>query len=320
MKRKDGRPVTGIALLDKMTGVSSNFAMQKLRKLFNAERCGHTGALDPLATGMLPICFGEASKFSGTQLLSSDKLYEVTARFGVRTTTSDSTGETVSEREIKFDRDGLLLAMKGFLGKQMQVPSMYSALKYNGKPCYEYARKGITVPIEPRPIEVYSFELLSFDGVSASMRVHCSKGTYIRTIVDDLGERLGSGAHVTALRRTAVSHFPASEMRTFEEFERIFEEKGLEGLDAVLLPPDAALGDYPLVSITGKEAQTLVNGQTVPGSAHPELKGPLDTVRLERETDRFFIGLGTVSADGTIVAKRLVSPEYFHAHPESGEN
>ena len=152
------------------------------------------------------------------------------------------------------------------------------------------------------------------------MRVHCSKGTYIRTIVDDLGERLGSGAHVTALRRTAVSHFPASEMRTFEEYERIFEEKGLDGLDAVLLPPDAALGDYPLVSITGKEAQTLVNGQTVPGSAHPELKGTLDTVRLERETDRFFIGLGTVSADGTIVAKRLVSPEYFHAHPESGEN
>ena len=152
------------------------------------------------------------------------------------------------------------------------------------------------------------------------MRVHCSKGTYIRTIVDDLGERLGSGAHVTALRRTAVSHFPASEMRTFEEFERIFEEKGLEGLDAVLLPPDAALGGYTLVSITPKEAQTLVNGQTVPGSAHPELKGPQDTVRLERETDRFFIGLGTVSADGTIVAKRLVSPEYFHAHPESGEN
>ena len=138
--------------------------------------------------------------------IASDKLYEVTALFGVRTTTSDSTGEPVSEREIKFGREGLLEAMKGFLGKQMQVPSMYSALKYNGKPCYEYARKGITVPIEPRPIEVYSFDLLSFDGVSASMRVHCSKGTYIRTIVDDLGERLGSDAHVTALRRTAVSH------------------------------------------------------------------------------------------------------------------
>lgn len=187
-RRRRGRPVDGVLLLDKPTGASSNDVLQKVKRIYFAEKAGHTGALDPLATGMLPICLGEATKFSQF-LLDSDKRYRVIAKLGERTNTSDSDGEVVETREVKVDRGLLERCIAKFRGTTEQIPSMYSALKYQGKPLYEYARQGISVPRESRPITVFEINLLRFEGQEVEMEVHCSKGTYIRTIVDDLGDR-----------------------------------------------------------------------------------------------------------------------------------
>lgn len=205
-RRRKGRPVNGVILLDKPTGISSNDALQKVKRIYFAEKAGHTGALDPLATGMLPICLGEATKFSQF-LLDSDKRYRVIAKLGERTNTSDSDGEVVETRDINVTPELLDECIDKFRGESDQVPSMFSALKYQGKPLYEYARQGIEVPREARKITVYEIVLHRFEGDEVEMEVHCSKGTYIRTIVDDLGEMLGCGAHVTMLRRTAVAKY-----------------------------------------------------------------------------------------------------------------
>ncbi len=205
-RRRKGRPVNGVILLDKPTGISSNDALQKVKRIYFAEKAGHTGALDPLATGMLPICLGEATKFSQF-LLDSDKRYRVIAKLGERTNTSDSDGEVVETRDINVTPEFLDECIDKFRGESDQVPSMFSALKYQGKPLYEYARQGIEVPREARKITVYEIVLHRFEGDEVEMEVHCSKGTYIRTIVDDLGEMLGCGAHVTMLRRTAVAKY-----------------------------------------------------------------------------------------------------------------
>ncbi|MGL5762902.1 MAG: tRNA pseudouridine(55) synthase TruB, partial [Plesiomonas shigelloides] len=205
--RRRGRDVHGILLLDKPQGITSNDALQKVKRLYNANKAGHTGALDPLATGMLPICLGEATKFS-QYLLDSDKRYRVIAKLGQRTDTSDSDGEVIQERPVQVTAEQLDEALTHFRGDLQQIPSMYSALKYEGKPLYEYARQGIEVPRESRPITVYELTLIRFEGDEVELEVHCSKGTYIRTIVDDLGERLGCGAHVIYLRRLVVATYP----------------------------------------------------------------------------------------------------------------
>ena len=218
--RRRGRDVHGVLLLDKPQGASSNDVLQKVKRIYNANRAGHTGALDPLATGMLPICLGEATKFS-QYLLDSDKRYRVIAKLGQRTDTSDADGQVVEERPLTFSDEQLAAALDSFRGETQQVPSMYSALKYQGKKLYEYARQGIEVPREARPITVYELLFIRREGDELELEIHCSKGTYIRTIIDDLGEKLGCGAHVIFLRRLAVSKYLTT------EYTRLFTRAAL---------------------------------------------------------------------------------------------
>ncbi|WP_337840866.1 tRNA pseudouridine(55) synthase TruB [Rheinheimera sp.] len=297
------RAVNGILLLDKPLEVSSNGILQRIRWLYQAEKAGHTGALDPLASGLLPICFGEATKFCQF-LLDTDKTYEVSARFGVRTDTSDAAGEVISERPVQFDLAQLEQALIRFRGPQLQVPTMFSALKYQGQPLYKYARQGIEVPREARPIEVFRFELLSFDGENASFIVHCSKGTYIRTLIDDLGELLGSGAYVTALRRTHVGPFHAAQMRQEGELVPLNDAKDWAGLDALLLPMDLALTGLPALNLNEVQQKRLVHGQTVVlTDAELQLLGQADLLAVKLYgTAAQFIGVGSVT--GAILSVR----------------
>lgn len=256
------RAVHGILLLDKPLEISSNGILQRVRWLYQAEKAGHTGALDPLASGLLPICFGEATKFCQF-LLDTDKTYLVTAHFGLRTDTSDAAGEIISRKPVTFDQAMLEQMMQQFRGPQMQIPTMFSALKYQGQPLYKYARQGIEVPREARPITIFRFELQQFDGEYASFLVHCSKGTYIRTLIDDLGEALGSGAYVSALRRIHVGPFDAAQMLTQEQLVPFNDKQDWAGLDALLLPMDLALTGLPELKLTEAQQKRLVHGQTV---------------------------------------------------------
>jgi len=256
------RAVHGILLLDKPLEISSNGILQRVRWLYQAEKAGHTGALDPLASGLLPICFGEATKFCQF-LLDTDKTYLVTAHFGLRTDTSDAAGEIISRKPVTFDQALLEQMMQRFRGPQMQIPTMFSALKYQGQPLYKYARQGIEVPREARPITIFRFELQQFDGEYASFLVHCSKGTYIRTLIDDLGEALGSGAYVSALRRIHVGPFDAAQMLTQEQLVPLNDKQDWEGLDALLLPMDLALTGLPQLQLNEAQQKRLVHGQTV---------------------------------------------------------
>ncbi|MDV5083906.1 tRNA pseudouridine(55) synthase TruB [Vibrio diabolicus] len=306
-RRRKGRPINGVILLDKPTGISSNDALQKVKRIYFAEKAGHTGALDPLATGMLPICLGEATKFSQF-LLDSDKRYRVIAKLGERTNTSDSDGEVVETRPIDVTLDKLEACIEKFRGESDQVPSMFSALKYQGKPLYEYARKGIEVPRESRKITVYEIVLHRFEGDEVEMEVHCSKGTYIRTIVDDLGEMLGCGAHVTMLRRTGVAKYPYEKMVTLEQLNELLEQAHREEraprelLDPLLLPMDTAVEDLPEVNLVSELADMVQHGQPVQVFGAPT-EGSL---RLTMGEERLFIGVGEMNEDGKIAPKRLV--------------
>ncbi|HHF3061238.1 TPA: tRNA pseudouridine(55) synthase TruB [Vibrio diabolicus] len=306
-RRRKGRPINGVILLDKPTGISSNDALQKVKRIYFAEKAGHTGALDPLATGMLPICLGEATKFSQF-LLDSDKRYRVIAKLGERTNTSDSDGEVVETRPVDVTLDKLEACIDKFRGESDQVPSMFSALKYQGKPLYEYARKGIEVPRESRKITVYEIVLHRFEGDEVEMEVHCSKGTYIRTIVDDLGEMLGCGAHVTMLRRTGVAKYPYEKMVTLEQLNELLEQAHREEraprelLDPLLLPMDTAVEDLPEVNLVPELADMVQHGQPVQVFGAPT-EGSL---RLTMGEERLFIGVGEMNEDGKIAPKRLV--------------
>lgn len=307
MARRKGRPINGVILLDKPTGISSNDALQKVKRIYFAEKAGHTGALDPLATGMLPICLGEATKFSQF-LLDSDKRYRVIAKLGERTNTSDSDGEVVETRPVDVTLEKLEASIEKFRGESDQVPSMFSALKYQGKPLYEYARKGIEVPRESRKITVYEIILHRFEGDEVEMEVHCSKGTYIRTIVDDLGEMLGCGAHVTMLRRTAVAKYPYEKMVTLEQLNELLEQAHREEiaprelLDPLLMPMDTAVEDLPEVNLIPELADMVQHGQPVQVLGAPE-QGVL---RLTMGEEHLFIGVGEMNDDGKIAPKRLV--------------
>ena len=249
-RRSKGRAIDGILLLNKPQGISSNKALQQAKGIYFAQKAGHTGALDPLATGMLPICFGEATKFTQF-LLDTDKTYVVRAKLGERTTTSDSDGEVVETRDVSVTREQLAEQIASFLGESDQYPSMYSALKYQGQPLYKYAREGIEVPRKCRKINVFSLTLDEFDEANneVQMTAHVSKGTYIRTIVDDLGEKLGCGAHVIMLHRSAVGHYPSEKMVTLEQLEEKLQQAKADDvapssyLDELLLPMDTALVD-----------------------------------------------------------------------------
>ncbi|WP_445397363.1 tRNA pseudouridine(55) synthase TruB [Zobellella sp. An-6] len=306
-RRFRGREVDGILLLDKPAGITSNDALQQVKRIYAAAKAGHTGALDPLATGMLPICLGEATKFSQF-LLEADKRYRVVAKLGERTDTSDADGEVVERRPVNVSAGELIEALDHFRGDIEQVPSMYSALKYQGKPLYQYAREGIEVPRESRPITVYELKLIRFEGDEVELEVHASKGTYIRTIVDDLGERLGCGAHVTVLRRLAVAGYPAERMLTLEQLQCILDNckandvsPRLE-LDPLLLPMDTAVQGLPEINLSELVAGYLLQGQAVQVAGAPQ-EG---FVRLTVGPEHRFVGVGEIDDDGKVAPRRLV--------------
>ncbi|MFM2482891.1 tRNA pseudouridine(55) synthase TruB [Celerinatantimonas sp. YJH-8] len=306
-RRARGRKVDGILLLEKTTGMTSNAALQQVKRIYFAQKAGHTGALDPLATGMLPICLGEATKFS-QYLLDSDKRYQVTAKLGERTNTSDADGDVVESRPVTVSLAEIEATLPQFLGEIDQVPSMYSALKYQGRPLYWYAREGIQVPRESRKIKVYSIELISFEDDLLRLDICCSKGTYIRTIVDDLGEVLGCGAHVQALHRSHVADYPADQVISIEALEGLLAQAQQDDLvpaavlDPLLLPMDSAVACLEEVVIDETMGDYLLHGQAVFVAQAPQGK-PL---RLYIGEQRRFVGIGEVNDAGMVAPKRLI--------------
>lgn len=300
-RRRKGRDIHGVLLLDKPTGMSSNDALQKVKRIFNAKKAGHTGALDPLATGMLPICFGEATKFS-QYLLDSDKRYRVIARLGQRTDTSDSDGQIISERDVCITQSQLDTTLEQFRGDLQQIPTMFSALKHQGRPLYEYARQGITIPREPRPITVYELQFIRWDNNELELEIHCSKGTYIRTIIDDLGELLGCGAHVIYLRRLQVAKYPIEQMLTLESIQT--QQDNIDGLIAQLLPMDSPVQDYPSLLITAEQGSDILLGRSV---TVPEQMLDVQLVRIYSGTqeDVQFLGVGQLQQT-KLSPKRLI--------------
>ncbi|WP_312663193.1 tRNA pseudouridine(55) synthase TruB [Pantoea sp. CTOTU49201] len=305
--RRRGRDVHGVFLLDKHQGASSNDVLQKVKRLFNANKAGHTGALDPLATGMLPVCLGEATKFS-QYLLDSDKRYRVIARLGERTDTSDADGNIVETRAVTFDQVALDAALDYFRGDTMQVPTMFSALKYQGRKLYEYAREGITVPREARPIKVFELQFIRWEGDELELEIHVSKGTYIRTIIDDLGERLGCGAHVIMLRRLQVARYPIERMVTLEQLQDVAatvnmaETPDYSALDALLLPMDSPAEEFPIVNLLPAVAAYFKQGMPVQVADAPEQ----GLVRVTEGDEYKFIGMAEIAEDGRVAPRRLV--------------
>mgnify|MGYP000972254365 FL=1 len=299
--RKRGRDIHGVFLLDKPQGMSSNDIMQKVKRIFQANKAGHTGALDPLATGMLPICLGEATKFSQF-LLDADKRYLVTAKLGERTNTSDAEGQIVETREVKVKTPEILTALEQFRGDILQVPTMFSALKYNGKPLYEYARQGITVEREARPITIFELNFIEYNAPYLTLEVHCSKGTYIRTLVDDLGEALGCGAHVTMLRRTAVADYPTEKMLDWNALQSLAAQQDLSLLDTLLLPMDTAVAKLPTLTLNESQTQGIGFGQRIKFDNPNRLQGQ---VRLFSHENRF-LGVAVIDENNVIRPQRLV--------------
>ncbi|WP_150539680.1 tRNA pseudouridine(55) synthase TruB [Actinobacillus vicugnae] len=300
--RKKGRDVHGVFLLDKPQGMSSNDILQKVKRLFQANKAGHTGALDPLATGMLPICLGEATKFSQF-LLDSDKRYQVTAKLGVRTDTSDAEGQVVETRAVNVTEAEILAALAQFRGDILQVPTMFSALKHNGKPLYEYARQGISVEREARPITIFELKFISYEAPHLTLEVHCSKGTYIRTLVDDLGEALGCGAHVTVLRRLAVANYPIGAMMSYDVLQNLSENQPLEALDQYLLPLDTAVESLPKINLTTEQTKAVGFGQRVKFENGQQIYG---LVRLFSANHQF-LGVAEITSDNVIRPSRMVN-------------
>jgi tRNA pseudouridine55 synthase len=293
--------VSGIVLLDKPTGVQSNAVLQRVKALYQARKAGHTGSLDNLASGLLPICLGEATKLSG-YLLEADKRYLSRFTLGVTTATGDSQGDILTRCALpKFTDDAIARAMLSLTGQIQQIPPMYSAIKQNGTRLYELAYKGEEVVREPRTVRIEQFTLLERGDDWLDVEVSCSKGTYIRTLATDLGDALRCGAHVSVLRRTQVGPFKGAQMVNFDELERA-SEQGLENLDSLLLPMDLAVEHCPAVEVERDSAFYLQQGQAVVVPQAPSA----GLVRLYGE-DLGFIGMGEVLDDGRIAPKRLVA-------------
>lgn len=306
--RERGRSLNGLLLLDKPIGLTSNRALQEVKKLLNAKKAGHTGSLDPLATGLLPICLGEATKYSHW-LLDSDKSYETTAKLGVITDSGDAEGKVIEQRELGvITEEQILGVIEKFRGEQLQVPPMYSALKKAGKPLYELARQGLEVERKPRPITVFELELRQFCGDELQLSTRVTKGTYIRSLVEDIGKALGCGAHVKTLRRTAVGDFSHDKMISLEALKKKLALGGEGALDEILLPVDALLSSLPRLELSEKEAHDVHRGKRV---IINELSKDLKTrdVRLYNH-EQVFIGVGILDETGVLKAKRLMSEQY----------
>jgi tRNA pseudouridine55 synthase len=299
-RNRNLKNITGILLLDKPAGLSSNAALQRVKHLFSARKAGHTGSLDPLATGMLPICLGEATKVSAF-LLDADKRYRVSCKLGVTTSTADAEGEVVDTQPVPEIPDQKLHAvLDRFKGAIQQVPPMHSAIKHKGQRLYNLARQGIEVEREARTVTIHELVLLGKTADTLQFEVACSKGTYIRTLIEDIGKELGCGAHVTDLRRLTVGPFTdSSSMITLDQLEQLAENDA-GALNDCLLPVDSALADWPSISLDRDSAWYLRQGQAV---MVPQAPGS-GMLRLY-EDDNGFIGVGTVLADGRVTPKRL---------------
>lgn len=293
------RPLDGLLLLDKPQGMSSNGALQVARRLFRAEKGGHTGSLDPLATGLLPLCFGEATKIAGL-LLGSRKAYDTVAVLGTTTDTDDADGAPLRERPVpSLDVATVEAALAPLTGRIRQRAPIYSALKQGGEPLYTKARRGDVIEAPERDVEVHGIEVLDIAPDRLSLRVECGSGTYVRSLVRDLGEALGCGAHVGALRRLWVDPFRQPRMHTLEALQAIAEQGGESALDACLLPVEAGLAGFPRVEVDAAGGRRLAQGQRLPGHA------PSDGPVAIHGPDGRVLGLGTVNAEGTLSPQRL---------------
>lgn len=298
MGRKKGNDVDGILLLDKPLGRSSNSALQKVRYLFNAKKAGHTGSLDPLATGVLPICFGQASKVTA-YLLDSNKRYICTAQLGVTTSTGDKEGDILQTIAVTpFTEQDVEKVLELFRGNIQQIPPMYSALKHNGQPLYKLARQGIEIERKARDITIHELTLIEKTDDTITLDIRCSKGTYIRTLAQDIGEALGFGAHLSMLRRTQVEPFDCEKLYTIEDIEKLANENKLE---STLLPIDSALTLYPSLVLSDEEAIRIQNGLKVSRKDIPEK----EMIKLYLQNGEF-IGIGRYSSDKQLAAKRMM--------------
>lgn len=304
--RRPRRPIDGILLLDKPIGVTSNQILQWVKHRYQAEKAGHTGSLDPLATGVLPICLGEATKYSH-YLLDADKTYVTRLKLGEKTNTSDVEGEIIARADVPpIGADELEAVLAQFRGEIMQVPSMFSALKRDGRPLYELARAGIDVERAARPVTIFELRCLSIDLPFVELHVACSKGTYVRNLVEDIGEVIGCGAHVVALRRTQAGPFDLSQSFTREQVAEA-EPLGFPALDDLLLPSWAGLADWPRVELTETSAYYLRHGNPVQASGLPQ--DGQSVLIFERQDDgqpAIFLGIGSQNDDGLLAPKRLV--------------
>jgi tRNA pseudouridine55 synthase len=293
------RQVSGLLLLDKPAGYSSNRALQIVKRLFRAEKAGHTGTLDPFATGLLPICLGEATKFSSYGL-EGDKSYLATLRLGTTTTTGDIEGEILTRQDVTISQSDIDRVLPRFRGIISQIPPAYSALKVAGKPMYQYARKGIAVERKAREVEIKTLECMSLEGCALLIDVRCSKGTYIRTLAEDTGAALGCGAHLSALRRTASAALTIEQAVTLEQLETMTEA----ARDACLLPLDTLLQNVPSIVLESRMVTRLQQGQVQ--EAHPDwLPG---MVRVYN-TDGLFVGLAEITHERQLIAKRLIAEQ-----------
>ncbi len=333
-RRRKGRAVHGVLLLDKPQALTSNAALQKVRRAYQAQKGGHTGALDPLATGVLPICLGEATKFSRF-LLDADKAYYTTAQLGEIRDTGDSDGAVVEQRPVPdLDPSAVESVLEIFRGPVEQVPSMYSALKHQGRPLYEWARKGITVERPARPITIFRLVLDALRSDQLDMSVECSKGTYIRSLVEDIGTELGCGAHVSMLRRYKAGHFELKDCCQLDHIQKLAESEGATQaqLDALLLPVDKLLPDLPQICLKSEQSRSLLHGQAVriaglekPGLARVYVtgleaplvaglshqlgsyKGAAESTDEDTSETGIFAGVVEIDEAGLLKPKRLIS-------------
>ncbi|MCA1857484.1 tRNA pseudouridine(55) synthase TruB [Massilia oculi] len=291
--------VDGVLLLDKPVGLSSNDALIKAKRVLNAKKAGHTGTLDPFATGLLPLCFGEATKFS-QDLLEADKTYEATVHLGIMTTTGDTEGETIEQREVDVTREEIEAVLARFRGPIFQVPPMYSALKRDGKALYEYAREGITLEREARPVTIHGLSLVEYNAPFLKILVTCSKGTYVRVLGEDIGAALGCGAHLNALRRVQVGALTVERMISLEDLQAHPDPLSL------LAPVDALLSSFPAVVLTPELARRFLNGQRLAlGKEDVSLPAGLGRVRVY--LDSKLLGTAKLQEYGILAPERLIA-------------
>lgn len=314
IKKKTRLNINGVLLLDKPVGWSSNDALIKAKRLLNAIKAGHTGTLDPFATGLLPLCFGEATKFSA-DLLDADKTYQTVVHLGVITNTGDTEGEHVETCDVNVNEAQIRAVLEQFKGNILQVPPMYSALKRDGKPLYEYAREGVTLEREARPVTIHQLEFVKYEAPFLTLNVCCSKGTYIRVLGEDIGKALGCGAHLNALRRTQVGHLCLENTVTLDQLVEMSEEQRY----SLLAPVDALLSSFPEVLLSEELSRRFLQGQRISlakeGVAHPSQLGRVRVYRIDNDNSvRQLLGSAQLQEFSVLAPERLISTAHSFDH------